>query len=330
MPATFRSGKSTPQSSPISATQSSHPELLKSSDTNMNQRRPSPYLLLLYPVILGLGSLYSLISPLAFPPPAAPLAPGLASELNTPSTNYFSGKKNIFNLYFVKIGWFWTTLAFSLLQFTTRPPSSNTQKHYVQATLRYAIITLSWYLTTQWFFGPALIDRSFQITGGHCEPQFYNEAGLKETLEIKMATSGPACKSAGGVWKGGYDISGHVFMLVLSSAFLLYELYIADRHSSHPSVSPKAAARLAQDLTEEERKAVGGWESGPVAKVRVWSRYFVYTVVALDLWMLMMTAIWFHTWLEKLSGLLLAGSTVWTTYFLGDIAAGWKAIVGGL
>ncbi|KEF58627.1 uncharacterized protein A1O9_06553 [Exophiala aquamarina CBS 119918] len=296
----------------------------------MSKRRPSPYLPLVYPLILVLGSFYSIISPAAFPPPATPLAAGLASDLNAPPSNYFSGKKNVFNLYFVKIGWFWTTLAFTLLQFTTRPPPANTQKHYMQATLRYVLITLSWYLTTQWFFGPALIDRSFTITGGQCEPQFYNEAGLQETLDLKFISSGPACKVAGGTWRGGYDISGHVFMLVLSSAFLLYELYIADRHSSHPSVSPQAAARLAHDLTEEERNAVGGWEPEWIARVRVWSRYLLYLVVILDLWMLMMTAIWFHTWLEKASGLVLAGFTVWGTYFLGDLAEGWKAIVGGL
>ena len=94
--------------------------------------------------------------------------------------------------------------------------------------------------------------------------------------------SGPACKAAGGRWYGGYDISGHVFMLVLSSAFLLYELHISDRDSSHPSVSPQAAAALAHDMTEEERKAVGGWETETQARIRLWSRYFVYVVVVLD------------------------------------------------
>jgi hypothetical protein len=119
-------------------------------------------------------------------------------------------------------------------------------------------------------------------------------------------------------------------MLALSSAFLLYELHIADGHSSHPSVSPSAAARLAQEMTEEERKAVGGWESETVARIRVWSRYFLYGVVSLDLWMLLMTAIWFHTWLEKLSGLLMAACTLYLTYFLGDFVDGWRAVVGGL
>jgi hypothetical protein len=278
-----------------------------------------------------LGSLYSFLSPIATPPPVEPLAAGIASDLNAPhfhSANYFAGKRNIVNLYFVKIGWFWTTLAFLLLQSTTRP--SNAQKHYFQAAVRYAIVTVSWILTTQWFFGPALIDRSFTITGGHCEPHLVNTTGLKDALDMTKIQSGPLCKAAGGRWHGGYDISGHVFMLVLSSAFLLYELHISDRDSSHPSVSPRAAAALAHDMTEEERKAVGGWETETQARVRVWSIYFVYAVVALDFWMLMMTAIWFHTWLEKLAGLLIAAVTVHGTYFLSEFVPAMREWVGHL
>jgi len=321
MPTVLRDGRSIP---------SVEEEAPSKVGTKVASRpRPSPYLLLLYPVILALGSAYSVLSPIAVPPAAA-LAPGVTSDLNTPKTNYFSGKRNIFNIYFVKIGWFWTTLAFVLLQATTRPSRATTQKHYVQAALRYGLVTFAWILTTQWFFGPALIDRSFAITGGHCEPYIMNDNGLQEALDISHLASGPACKAAGGRWRGGHDISGHVFMLVLSSAFLLYELHIADSHSAHPSVSPKAAAALAHDMTDEERTSVGGWESETVAKIRIWSRYFLYGVVVLDLWMLMMTAIWFHTWLEKLSGLLIAGVTLYGVFFLGDSLPEWRGIVGGL
>ena len=118
-------------------------------------------------------------------------------------------------------------------------------------------------------------------------------------------------------------------MLVLSSAFLLYEMHICDRDSLHPSVSPRAAAALAHDMTEEERRAVGGWETELQARLRVWSRYFVYLVVGLDLWMLLMTAIWFHTWIEKLAGLLIAWATVHGTYFVGDVVPVWRGVVGG-
>ncbi|KIX02041.1 uncharacterized protein Z518_07980 [Rhinocladiella mackenziei CBS 650.93] len=327
MPAVLRNGRSILQEGKNEDSQQAiHTPM------TVSRQRPSTYLLLIYPVILALGSLYSVLSPAAIPPPSTPLAPGVASDLHTPSTppNYFAGKRNILNLYFVKIGWFWTTLAFVLLQITTGPPPSNTQKHFLQATLRYALVTLSWILTTQWFFGPALIDRSFTITGGQCEPHLVNTSSPKDAVDVSLIDSSLACKAAGGNWRGGHDISGHVFMLVLSSAFLLYELYIADRHSSHPSVSPQAAAALAHDMTEEERKAVGGWESETVARVRIWSRYFLYIVVVLDLWMLMMTAIWFHTWLEKLSGLSIAIGTIFGVFFLGDYVPTWRAVFGGL
>ncbi|OAP57968.1 hypothetical protein AYL99_07058 [Fonsecaea erecta] len=296
-------------------------------------QRPSSSLLLVYPVVLAVGSLFASLSPVASPPPAESLAPGITSDLNVPhfhSTNYFAGKRNIINVYFVKIGWFWTSLAFLLLQSTIRPPPASVLKHYVQSILRYSLVTISWFLTTQWCFGPALVDRSFTITGGHCEPQLINTTGLKDAIDMTMIASGPACKAAGGEWRGGHDISGHVFMLALSSAFLLYELYIADRDSAHPSVSPRAAAAVAHDMTDEERKAVGGWESESVAMVRIWSRYFLYGVVVLDFWMLMMTAIWFHTWTEKLSGLLIAATTIWITYFLSDFVPQWRELVGGL
>jgi len=296
------------------------------------RQRPTSYLLLIYPVILALGSLYSILSPIAAPPVDS-LAPGIASDLNAPhlhAPNYFAGKHNILNIYFVKIGWFWTTLAFLLLQITTRPSSATAQKHYVQSVFRYALVTFSWILTTQWFFGPPLIDRSFALTGGHCELQLVNTTSLKEAVDMTMITSGVVCKNAGGRWRGGYDISGHVFMLVLSSAFLLYELYISDRDSSHPSVSPQAAAALAHDMTDEERKSVGGWETEGQARIRIWTRYFVYTVVGLDFWMLTMTAIWFHTWLEKLAGLLLASMTITGVYFLGDFVPQWRQTVGGV
>jgi hypothetical protein len=330
MPAVKRNGGNSTSSKEASIQQTTMPS---SSRTTPSRSRPSTYLLLIYPIILAVGSLFSLLSPIASPPPADPLAAGIASDLNAPhlhSTNYFAGKHNVVNKYFVKIGWFWTTLAFVLLQFSTRPDAKVATKHYAQAIARYACVTISWILTAQWFFGPPLIDRSFALTGGHCEPHIFNNTGLKDAIEMTTITSGVACKAAGGRWRGGYDISGHVFMLVLSSAFLLYEMYISDRDSSHPSVSPRAAAALAHDMSEEERKAVGGWESESAARTRVWTRYFVYTVVGLDFWMLMMTAIWFHTWLEKLAGLCIAASTLYGTYFVSDFVPTWRGIVGGL
>ena len=320
-------------------TASPSPERPSEARSYYDPSRPSPYLLLIYPLILGIGFIYAIISPTASVHDA--LAAGITSDLNKPmQASYFAGKKNLINLFFVKRGWLWTSLALLFLQLTTRPAAASVSKspittrnkmagHYLQAGLRYIIITLLWTITTQWFFGPPLIDRSFTLTGGHCENLPLH---IEENPAKKLATvySGYACKKSGGTWRGGHDISGHVFILVLSSASLLYELYIADRASQHPTVSPRAAANVAQNLTEEEKRAVGGWESETEAKARIYARYFLYGVVALDCLMLFTTAIWFHTWLEKVNGMLIAGIGLYATYFLGDFIPAWKGIVGGL
>jgi hypothetical protein len=188
-------------------------------------------------------------------------------------------------------------------------------------------MTATWVGTTKWLFGPPLIDRSFTFTGGRCEalPAKIDDSDRPELSAIATQL---ACKAVGGHWKGGHDISGHIFMLVLSSAFLILELYISDSLSPHPHVSPKAAAAVAHDTTDEEKRELGGRESDAEAKIRLWSRYFVWTIVGLDFWMLLTTAIWFHTWLEKLSGLLISGSCIWAVYFLPAFLPAWRAIVG--
>ena len=320
MPTVLRNGRTVPN------TDDPEPPQMEARTRNLPPK-PSSYYLLIYPVLLAAGSLFSILSPIASPP-NAPLAAGVTSNLNTPSKpNYFAGKHNLVNIYFVKIGWLWTTLAFVLLQVSTYPPLAKRQMHYLQSIARYTIITASWYLTTQWLFGPALIDRSFTITGGHCE---FPSQKMDLAVDVTTLTSSMACKTHGGRWRGGHDISGHIFMLVLSSAFLFYEMYISDTRSSHPSVSPAAAAKLAHDLTEEERKAMGGWESESNAQIRVWIRRFVWAVIGLDVWMIMMTAIWFHTWLEKVSGLVLAAGCVWGVYFLPEMVPAWGSVVGEL
>lgn len=129
-----------------------------------------------------------------------------------------------------------------------------------------------------------------------------------------------ACKIAGGMWKGGHDISGHVFLLILGSALLGMEILPAILKS--------------KGLREERRVKVG---SGKVVKTRSIVEGTVkdvpvpseteeeYTklgvkvvvgVVALSWWMLLMTAAFFHTWFEKFTGFLVAFIAIFVIYFL--------------
>ena len=140
-----------------------------------------------------------------------------------------------------------------------------------QGLVRWVVVTAWWVVVAQWFFGPPLIDRGFKWTGGKCDVLL--EEGAKDAGELVTAA---ACKLAGGAWIGGHDISGHVFLLVLGSAFLGME------------VLPVFMAR--KDMIGEEE------DDG-----QTWAVWFVGGVGALSWWMILMTATYFHTWFEKVS-----------------------------
>lgn len=277
-----------------------------SPSTPHHHQQPSPKTLLIYPITLLLGSLFSVLSPTArnadgsipntHTHPDAFL-PSLANDINTHAepthpVNYFARKNNLFNAYFVKIGWAWTTLAFVSLLF--QAPYSSTHRstqrirRLAQAALRYALATTAWYLTTQWFFGPPVIDRGFVVTGGRCERLEHAHAhghphGGHGVLEELLTSA--ACKAAGGDWRGGHDVSGHVFMLVLASAVLGFE-----------AVGARAAVSVGGGGKEKS-----GSDDVGTSSLAVWAGRFVWVVSGMSWWMLFMTAIWFHTWLEKVS-----------------------------
>ncbi|CAI4218081.1 unnamed protein product [Parascedosporium putredinis] len=77
------------------------------------------------------------------------------SQASPPS--YFAHKGNVFNRYFVKQGWAWVTASFAFFALTH--PALGAGSRRAQAFARYGVTTLWWILVTQWFFGPALIDR---------------------------------------------------------------------------------------------------------------------------------------------------------------------------
>ncbi|KAK3077418.1 hypothetical protein LTS18_010313, partial [Coniosporium uncinatum] len=65
-------------------------------------------LLSIYPTTLLLGSLFSLLSPTSRSSPYNPIS---QSHERSSAPSYFATKSNIFNQYFVKVGWFWISLA---------------------------------------------------------------------------------------------------------------------------------------------------------------------------------------------------------------------------
>lgn len=168
----------------------------------------------------------------------------------------------------------------------------------LRAVIRWALVSGWWVVWTQWAFGPGLIDRGFRLTGGACDYlQATENEGSSKGREILTAA---ACKLAGGQWKGGQDISGHVFLLTLGSAFLALEVLPVirgyaglkdQRIVKGREGGLKKAEVVASEIGENSRaegevaNAVGG----------------ALVVFALSWFMLFMTAAYFHTWAEKVN-----------------------------
>lgn len=183
---------------------------------------------------------------------------------------------------------------------------------------------------TQWFFGPAIIDRGFVLTGGQCELVEAVQQGKVDTVMSKeqVLITGLACKAVGGRWKGGHDISGHVFLLVLGSMFLALEvLHVTLKydHREEARVITLRDGAVKSAIVETNRVAdLVAQESGQWT----FAAKFALGVAALSVYMLLMTAAYFHTWFEKLSGLLTALIGIFVVYSLPRGVPAMRAIVG--
>ena len=267
-------------------------------------------LLGVFPLTLALGSLYGALSPASR---AAPYSPELQAHPAALAPSYFATKNNVLNRYFVKLGWGWVSVAFAAYTASnaihrlygrpassspassdprSSPPSSNLRsssapstaqashsallRHLLQPALRWALLTAWWFGVTQAFFGPALIDRGFRWTGGRCELVLAD--GVGEARDPEVLGSAATCRRVGGAWRGGHDISGHAFLLVSGCALLGFEVL--------PGV-----------LRRRQRGEAAPREA-PGVLLR-WAEYLVAVIAGAGWWMLLMTAVYFHTWFEK-------------------------------
>ncbi|KAK4548578.1 hypothetical protein LTR36_009488 [Oleoguttula mirabilis] len=288
--------------------------------------------LALYPATLLLGSLVSFLNPASR---AATYLPHTQAYRVSEAPSYFAKKSNFFNVWFVKIGWLWTTAAFFLFAFSHSslgPPLQPVlTKRRLQATLRYVFVTTVWIAVTQWFFGPPIIDRSFRWTGGKCDVIFDDSMSARaekaDMSELEKAFTHAACKHIGGQWRGGHDISGHVFLLILGSAMLWLELLPAvlrmdGLREARRIVTSDGLVRSAAIETSERPGNMDVPEHLGVG-VRV-----SLGVAGMSWWMLLMTAAYFHTWFEKFTGLLVAFSAIYAVYFLPRAVPALRQVVG--
>ncbi|VEU22894.1 DEKNAAC103983 [Brettanomyces naardenensis] len=260
-----------------------------------------------YPVTLLLGQLISLLSP------------------EETASNYFTTKRNVFNVVFVKKGWLWTSIFYFIMLVNVYESQRNTDQVVFRRKLfnsvkKYVIVTACWYFYSQWFFGVPIMDKIFLLTGGSCNniPEEWLDNELLKDVQISSSPSSTyystclsskQCRSIKGRWDGGHDPSGHVFLLTLSSSFLLSELF---------------TFYTTADLVERYRMMVNHvrvrYRQGnylDIVKHLVMSNGYLLLIgiVGLWYWMLLMTSIYFHSVSEKVVGLMFSyATTVLSSY----------------
>ncbi|KAI0115255.1 inositol phospholipid synthesis and fat-storage-inducing TM-domain-containing protein [Daldinia grandis] len=294
-------------------------------------KRNSPFLptpletlvLLVYPTLLTFGTVFSIISPQTR---ASPYDPTGHSHVASAAPSYFARKDNVFNTLFVKRGWAWISAAFVTFVATHPGLLLGTQRRRARAAGRWALVTGWWVLVTQWCFGPAIIDRGFRFTGGKCEVA--QEAVAEGTADKSDAFTAAACRAAGGRWSGGHDISGHVFLLVLGSFFLLQEVGWVVYRAGFAGGREERCVVMSDGAVKGAGVEAESAEPGGDEGVLGFGGRFALGVVAACLWMLLMTAIYFHTWPEKLTGLLVAAAGIYPVYILPRWIPGLRALVG--
>ncbi|KAJ2592256.1 hypothetical protein EV177_008755 [Coemansia sp. RSA 1804] len=244
-----------------------------------SRSRPRPRLAaallvpLLAAVLLGIAS---------SPARRAPLSSEASALAAPPLVSVWANRRNPLNSYFAKFAWAWTSVLFAaaFAASTRSRPAAASALHAV----RYALATLYWVAAVRWFFGPPLLDRLFVATGGECS--------LASTPAPLASQS--ACRSAGGLWAGGHDVSGHCFLLLHSALFLAEEVLVPLRAPPTAPLSRSAAI---------VRYAIA---AAAAALVCVWG------------FLLFFTAKYFHGASEVLSGSL-AGVAFWAPlYCLGS------------
>ncbi|KAK4109222.1 hypothetical protein N656DRAFT_716319 [Canariomyces notabilis] len=333
---------------------SATPSSLSPSSTRNSPYLPTPTeqaLLAAYPAVLIFGTIFALLSPetraSSFSAAQRAQAQTWQARENAPPS-YFARKGNLFNILFVKRGWAWVTVAF--FAFLLTHPALANQTRRVRAAIRWGMVTAWWVFVTQWFFGPPIIDRGFRFTGGKCEvaiAKVEEQAGINTNggaawggnkkdgqVGAGEVLTAAACRASGGAWSGGHDISGHVFLLVLGSFFLLQEVgWVVARWGrcwaeERSVVMHDSAVKGAGVEAEGSDGREGNAPANSVLEALGYGGRLAAAVVGLSGWMLLMTAIYFHTWFEKLTGLLVALTGLYITYILPRWVPALRGIIG--
>lgn len=223
--------------------------------------------------------------------------------------SYFSNKRNVFNMLFVKWAWGWTFVLTSVfICFSSFVYTGGNVKLIRAHAMRLIAGSACWYTMTGFF-------NYVFIATGRC----HSVAGDAERAHASQSFA--ACSRAGGRWVG-FDISGHCFLLVMANLWILEELKcllfwsklsdiiqpFSDSATNQGGSSPTVHPALRHVDPERLRCARSAFQrlTGSVRAL------FSLTACLSMLWdfMFFMTVIYFHTMPSKLFGTL-CGVACW-------------------
>ncbi|XP_067904348.1 acyl-coenzyme A diphosphatase FITM2 [Heterodontus francisci] len=197
-----------------------------------------------------------------------------ASQL--PADSYFSNRRNVLNVYFVKFSWGWTV---SLLL-----PFVFTSNYLVQRDVLFAVrrITSCVVGTAVWFLSTRIFHIVENFTGECYEAQ--NMIVLHEFESLYT------CKKQGHLWLG-FDISGHSFLLSYCVLIIIEEIAVMN------------------ELHKVEQKP------GKATSTFVKSLFIALNaLLLLWVWMFFCTAVYFHDMSHKIIGTAFGISAWYGTY----------------
>ncbi|XP_008849226.1 fat storage-inducing transmembrane protein 2 [Nannospalax galili] len=143
---------------------------------------------------------------------AGMLAGSILKELSPLPESYLSNKRNVLNMYFVKMAWAWTV--FLLLPFIALT------NYHLTGKTSLVLRRLSTLLvgTAIWYVCTALFSNIEHFTGSCYQSPALE--GIREECQSKQQ-----CHREGGFWYG-FDISGHSFLLSFCALMIVEEMAV--------------------------------------------------------------------------------------------------------
>lgn len=214
---------------------------------------------------------------------------------------YFSSSKNPINLYFVKVAWAWNlALIVPFVVLTSYAISRGKITNIILHLLRIVIVTFFWWFWTNLFHN---IDIGF----GFCSD--------------KSCNTQKECRLRGSKWYS-VDISGHTFILIFGSLFLIEEAYsfinwpllkyYIKREDDNSSEGELNSSKTFKSLSENDTEMLKWCFKKFTPYI---NSLFIGITILQMLWdiMLIITILYYHISYEKIIG---GGIAILSWYFI--------------